>query len=127
VSGTNGTPRPDPGRRALAALERVTKWRGWFAGWQLGTRSMTDPECAAVRDHRETTILLRIESSALVALLIRKGVLTQDEWAEQLAVEADALSAGYSERFPGVEATEHGLAMDPAVVGETMRRHHFKP
>jgi hypothetical protein len=56
---------------AIQALNRVAKWRGLFAGWQLGTRPKGDPECDAVRDHREITILLRVEASALTRLLPR--------------------------------------------------------
>lgn len=52
--------------RLLAALNKLAKWRSVFAGWQLGTRLKEDPECQAVKDHREVTILLRAEVSALL-------------------------------------------------------------
>jgi hypothetical protein len=96
---------------AIEALNRVTKWRGMFAGWQLGTRPKGDPEGDAVRDHREITILLRVESSALIGVLIRKGLLDLAEW-EALEDEANQLSADYSQKFPGVTATDHGLVVD---------------
>lgn len=54
-------------------LQKLCKWRSVFAGWQLGTRPDTDAECQAVRDHREVTMLMRAELSALTALLIEKG------------------------------------------------------
>jgi hypothetical protein len=98
---------------ALDALNRVTKWRGLFAGWQLGTRPKGDPECDAVRDHREVTIILRVEASAIIGVLLSKGVITQDEWENALAMEADQLSAAYADRFPGVTASDHGLIIDP--------------
>ena len=60
---------------AIQALNRVAKWRTLFAGWQLGTRPKGDPESDAVRDHREITILLRVEQSAIIGLLIRKGII----------------------------------------------------
>lgn len=103
----------DIAARADRALNRVTKWRALFAGWQLGTRSKSDAESNAVRDHRELSILLRVEVTALAGLLIRKGVFTQEEWTEAVADEADALNAQYEQRFPGCTATLLGLAFDP--------------
>lgn len=99
--------------RANRALNVLAKWRAHFAGWQLGTRSIEDPECQAVRDHREATIMMRAELSALTGLLIDRGVFTAADYTEALAREAELLSADYSERFPGVTATEHGLAYTP--------------
>src|SRR5258707_10424244 len=64
-------------QRMLAALNRLTKWRTHYAGWQLGTRAKGDPESDAVRDHRELTMLLRVELTALTGLLMRKGVIAQ--------------------------------------------------
>lgn len=98
---------------ALDALNRVAKWRTLFAGWQLGTRPKGDPECDAVRDHREVTILLRVEGSALTGLLLRKGIITEPEWWAALEREANQLSADYADKFPGVTATDQGLIIDP--------------
>lgn len=94
------------------ALEKLTKWRGHFAGWQLGTRPKGDPECDAVRDHREVTILLRAELNALTGLLIRKGVITAEEFDEALRYEANTLEHDYQRRWPGVAATADGLTYD---------------
>lgn len=97
---------------AMRALNRVAKWRTLLAGWQLGTRPKGDPECDAVRDHREVTILLRTEQSALIGLLVAKGLITAQEWDTALTQEANLLNADYERRFPGVRATDDGLAMD---------------
>lgn len=97
---------------AMHALNRVTKWRGLFAGWQLGTRPKGDPESDAVRDHRELSILLRVESSALVGLLLRKGLINASDWEKALEDEANQLSDDYARRFPGVTATDYGLVID---------------
>jgi hypothetical protein len=104
-----------------AALQRLTKWRVLFTGWQLGTRPKGDPEGDAVRDHREVTILLRAECSALVGLLIQKGVFTAQEWQTALDAEAEQLSKDYERRFPGIKATDIGLSMAPAIAADTMR------
>lgn len=114
-------------RRAAAALNRLTKWRTVFAGWQLGTRPSDDGETRAVRDHRELTILLRAEISTLTGLLEAKGVFTRVEFTEALAEEAEKLSADYSRRFDGMEATDDGIAMDVARAQATMKRLGFPP
>lgn len=93
------------------ALNKVAKWRSLFAGWQLGTRTLDDPECNAVRDHREITILLRVESSAAIRILLERGIVTQEEWEAMLTEEALKLDAAYQQRFAGFESTDMGLAV----------------
>lgn len=106
----------------LAKLNRVCKWRSILTGWQLGTRPAGDPEAQAIRDQRDLLIVLRCEVSALVALLVKADVFSLRAWEAQLGDEADALDAGFRERFPGMESTEHGIAIvDPAKAAETMR------
>jgi hypothetical protein len=106
---------------AREALERLAKWRSVFAGWQLGSRSKDDPECQAVRDHREVTILLRAEVTAITGLLIKKGVFTAEEFTAALGEEAELLSADYARKFPGMEATDDGIAYHLPLAGETMK------
>lgn len=91
------------------ALNRLAKWRVLFTGWQLGTRTKGDPESDAISDHREVTIFVRAEVSALVGLLIAKGAFTAEEWTLAIAREADLLNADYERRFPGVTADGMGL------------------
>lgn len=102
----------DQRERTMTALNILTKWRTIFTGWQLGTRPKGDPEGDAVRDHRELSILLRAESSALLGLLLRKGFITEEEWLAALEREAKALNRNYETRFPGVTASETGLTID---------------
>jgi hypothetical protein len=92
-------------------LQRVTKWRMVFAGWQLGTRAKGDPESDAVRDHRGLSILLRAEASALTGLLIKKGVFTAEEFDAQLQDEAEYLDKSYEGRFPGFKSADNGMVM----------------
>lgn len=101
--------------RTMRALNILAKWRTLFTGWQLGTRPKGDPEGDAVRDHRELTILLRAESSALVGLLLAKGVFTEEEWWAALEREAGRLNKDYERKFPGVTASETGLTFDKRV------------
>lgn len=107
--------------RTHRALNRLAKWRTVFAGWQLGTRPDTDPECQAVRDHREATILMRAEANALLGLLLKRGLLTEAEWLAALEREAVQLSKDYERRFPGFTATDNGITMDIAKAAETMK------
>lgn len=103
------------------ALERLAKWRLVFAGWQLGTRLKGDPEGDAVRHHRELSIFLRCELSATTNLLIKKGVITLDEFKEQLTEEAVALDMMYEEKFPGFNAEDYGIRMSMPEAANTMR------
>ena len=107
-------------------LDKLCKWRTLLAGWQLGTRTDTDPEAAAVKDQRELLLLLRVEMSALVRAAISEGVISQERWADLLGEEAEALDAMMSERFPGITTSPDGLVMTKEAV-ETMRKLNFKP
>ena len=98
--------------RTDAALNVVAKWRAHFAGWQLGTRLKGEPESDAVRDHREATILLRAEVSALTMLLLEKGVFTHDECLQRMEAEANELCRWYEQRWPGARAEAHGMVYD---------------
>jgi len=108
-------------QRMLRALNKVTKWRNVFQGWQLGTRSREDPEGQAVRDHREVTILLRIEVSALTAVLVDKGIISLDDFQEAVIKEAVLLDKGYERRFPGISTTEYSIEYDVQKARETMK------
>jgi hypothetical protein len=109
------------------ALNKLTKWRSVFAGWQLGTRAKGDAESDAVKDHREVTILLRAEQNALLNILVRKGVLTYDEWEEQLLLEARHLDATYSQVFPGFFSEEYGMRLEMPAAAETMKKKNWRP
>lgn len=121
----------DIGTRSHRVLNKLAKWRLVFAGWQLGTRSRSDGEARAVKDHREVTMFLRAEVSALTGLLIRKGVFTAEEFTEELAAEAVRLDADYEKKFPGFRteydpaAGDEGVHMELPLAGETMRRLGF--
>lgn len=103
------------------ALEILAKWRKLLTGWQLGTRPDTDPVAAAVRDHREATLLLRAEATALTGLLLRKGLIAEGEWLRALQVEAEQLNKDMAARFPGITADETGLIYQLPQAADTMR------
>lgn len=111
----------------VAALDRLAKWRKFFASWQLGTVPAADGRYKAVADHRELSILMRAELSALTGLLLRKGVFSQEEWQAALELEAKQLDHDYEERFPGWRSTADGLSMKLPEAAETMQRLGFPP
>lgn len=108
-------------------LNKLAKWRILFTGWQLGTRVKGDPEGDAVRDHREVTILLRAEVSALTAILVTKGICTREDFEAALTTEAMLLDRDYEQRFPGVESDESGLKMDAARIKLAGWMNGWKP
>lgn len=110
-----------------AALEKLAKWRKFFASWQLGTTSAQDGRYKAVMHLRELSILMRAELSALTGLLIRKGAFTQEEFQDALEREAKLLDHDYEERYPGWRSLPDGLSMKLPEAAETMRKLGFPP
>lgn len=94
------------------AANKLAKWRTVFAGWQLGTRPKGDPECDAVRDHREVTMLLRAEVSALTRLLSEQNLVSRHILERVMTEEYTALDADYEKRFPGFRTSLEGVHMD---------------
>jgi hypothetical protein len=111
----------------IAALDKLAKWRKFFASWQLGTTSAQDGRYKAVAQHRELSILLRAEQSALTGLLIRKGAFTQEEFRAALEAEAKRLDHDFEERYPGWRSTPDGMSMKMPEAAETMRKLGFPP
>jgi hypothetical protein len=111
----------------MRALNRLCKWRTFFAGWQLGTRPPGDPECAAVRDQVDARLILRVEVNALTALLIQKGIFTEEEWDRAVETEAKALNRMLEDRYPGVRATDIGLEISNPEGVATLKAMNFKP
>lgn len=108
-----------------SALNRLTKWRSIFAGWQLGTRPRGDPESEAVRDHREVTILLRADVNALTHLMVAKGIFSSEEFDRQIVIEAEHLEHLYEAKFPGAKAADDGMHITAQLVHPWMSR--FRP
>jgi hypothetical protein len=58
-----------PEQQSLAALNRLCKWRSFFAGWLLGTRPARDGATRMARDLTDAGLILRTEVAALSRLL----------------------------------------------------------
>jgi hypothetical protein len=108
-------------RAMYRELNTLAKWRQVFAGWQLGTRLASDPECQAVRDAAENRLMVRAELTAVALLLVKKGVVTPSEYFDAVATEARLLSEQLETRFPGFRASEVGMHMDVPVAAETTK------
>ncbi len=111
----------------LDALNKLTKWRRFFASWQVGTTRTGDGAYRAVANHRELSILLRAEVNALTGLLIRKGVFTGEEFEDALEAEAKLLDHDYEEHYPGWRSSLDGLHLKMPEAGNTMRDLGFPP
>lgn len=109
------------------ALQKLTKWRKFFATWQLGTRSTEDGELKAVANQRELFILLRVEMSAFVKIGLEKGLFTEEEWFDALEGEAEALDQAYQNAYEGFQTSDKGLHMQMPQALATMRRLGFPP
>lgn len=111
------------GEIADRICNRLANWRSVFAARQLGTRpDDTAPESQGVRLIHEATILLRAELNALTACCVGAGLFTAREYTEQVIVEAEHLSEVYAQEFPGMTATDEGIAYVLPEAEETMRK-----
>lgn len=110
-----------------AALEKLAKWRKFFASWQVGTVPAGDGRYKAVADHRELSILMRAEMSAVTGLLVRKGIFTQEQFADALERAAKQLDHDYEESYPGWRSLPDGLSMKLPEAAETMKKLGFPP
>lgn len=120
------TPTPDLQSRMMAALNKLCKWRAVFTGWQLGSVSIENETARAIRDHRDATMLLRVEVNAMLQLMIGKGLFTHAEWCQQVLTEAELLDKAYEAKFPGFRTTADGvLIYNPTLAADTTR--HWKP
>jgi hypothetical protein len=111
--------------RAFKVQNRLAKWRAVFAGWQLGTRSETDGECQAVRDHREVTLFLRVESNVVMRVLVGKGIVSQDDLLQAIIEECETTNDELEARFPGFSVTDDGVKMKLPEARQTTERMGF--
>lgn len=104
------------------ALNKLTKWRNFFAIWQTANKEPDEAEHKAIKDHREVTMLLRVEVTTLARMMVEKGVCTTDEFAEMMIIEAKHLERSFETAYPGYFAEEFGLSINNPEAAETMRK-----
>lgn len=74
-----------------------------------------------MRDHRELTIMLRAEVTAIVSVLTTAGITTPEKFTRQVEIEARALDELFEQRFPGISTCEIGVNLKLPEAAETMR------
>lgn len=102
----------------------MNKLRGWrlvLSRWQLGPRPKEDPEAQAVRVHWEATLALRAEVSALTLLLLKNGVVVEEDLDSEIANACAVLDRQYEAKFPGFRTTSAGVVVDQQVASQTVK------
>ena len=107
--------------RLQRGFAKLGAWKSVLARWQLGP-SANEAALAALRDHREQSLILRAEMNALVQVLLARGVISSGEWTRSLDAALRALDARYEQRFPGLRTTDAGAVVeaDAEAVTRTM-------
>jgi hypothetical protein len=100
----------------IDALNKLCKWRLIFAGWHLGSKTLTTggkstPGVAAMRDLMDKWLIVRAENSALAILLCDKGIFTQEEFYNAIMKEAAQLDKELERVFPGFATSEDGIVI----------------
>ena len=109
-------------------LNKLCKWRTVLAGWHAGTKSMSEPGTKAMRDLMDKFLITRVESNAMTALLIKKGVFTAKEFTDAVNEEAKALDRIYEQLFRGFRTFENGVEIiNIEQAHQTMKTMGFPP
>jgi hypothetical protein len=100
----------------IDALNKLCKWRLIFAGWHIGSKSLTTdgkstPGVAAMRDLMDKWLIMRVENNAMAILLRDKGVFTQEEFYNAIMKEAALLDKELEKIFPGFATSEDGIVI----------------
>lgn len=111
-------------RLMVEAAEKLAKWRGVYASWKLGTQPQDAPGVRYTRDLHEKLLLLRAEVSALTHLVVEAGI-TEERLHEVMLREYTELDRIHEQKFPGFRSLPNGIAIDPRVARDTMRRLGF--
>lgn len=112
-------------------LNKLCKWRSVLAGWHRGTASIMTggkptPGVAAMRDLMDKWLIMRAENSAIVALLVEKGVFKEEEFVDQLMAEADRIDKDMERVFPGFRTSDDGIVIFDALLAQrTMSEKGF--
>ncbi len=103
-------------------IELLGKWRQVPA--LQATAGTQESLMRYLRATSEKLLALRVEGSAIAALLVQKGVFSNLEFAAQVDVEAEALMAALEKEFPGFKATEYGMQLTMPDAKTTIESWH---
>lgn len=108
------------------AMNRLCKWRSILVGWMIGSKGGDEPGVQGFRDLVDRTMILRPEVTALTALLLKKGVFTQQEYEFQIVEECAHQQRLFEDLFKGMHAENFGVIIhDPEEAKKTMQRLGF--
>lgn len=98
------------------------------AGRMFGTIANTNGKYIAIMDLEERSIYCRAEVNALTALLIKKGLFSNEEFQTQLAEELNHLADLYQAKIPEVLFTPIGMTVtDVKAFAERAKREKWPP
>lgn len=103
------------------ALNKLCKWRTILAGWIWGTSARDAPGSQGQRDLMDARLVVRAETSAIVALLVEKKFITIDEFAKAVTKEAVELDRTLERTFAGMKSSTTGIVVfDIDIAQKTM-------
>jgi hypothetical protein len=119
----------------MGAREEIRKWAQTLRqvgraniGRLWGTVLSTDGRYLATIGMFERLYFLRAELNAVAAVLVKKGVVTEDEWLGQLAEDYEHLAKVFSEDWPELEFSAAGFTVkDAKALAERARRERWPP
>lgn len=112
-------------------MNKLCKWRTVLAGWHTGSKALLNPQgkpepgVQAMRDLMDKWLIMRVDNSAMAAILIKKGIVTAEEFTAQVYAEAEHLDAALTTLFPGFRSTENGMSIDIEKALKTMADKGF--
>lgn len=119
----------------MGAREEVYKWAQTLRqvgriqiGRLWGTVRSTDGRYLSTIGLFERLYFLRAEVNAVAAVLVKKKIVTEDEWVAQLAEEYQHLAGEFTKDWPEVEFSAAGYTIkDPQALAERSRRERWPP
>lgn len=110
------------------AMRRARQIGRITAGRLFGTIPNTSGKYIAIMDLEERAIYCRAEMNAVAALLIKKGLITSEEFQAQLAEELNHLADSYQAKIPEVLFTPIGMTVtDVKAFAERAKREGWPP
>lgn len=94
--------------RPVNWVNRIRHWRTHIAQLVVGPAHGTPP-FAALEHMAEQQLLQRIETNAIVGILLTAGIVTKEDAGAIMQLEAQKLEAQLERRFPGFRATDEGI------------------
>ena len=89
--------------------QRLRQFGRLDCGRILGTRAHTDGDYLALLSLLERSFFLRAEATAIVQVLIKKGLLNERDFQNAVAHEMNLLLVELHKEWPEIEVTDDGI------------------